>query len=76
MKSGIYRFKTFEEADRAYFERWLEKGKKLEELNTYEDIRLRVKAYRPGIYRFKSIEKKHIDLVKRVIKAEEDGIWR
>ena len=76
MKSGVYRFKTLKEENRFYFEHWLEKGKKLEDLNTYEYIRLKVKAYPPGVYRFKSIEEKYRDMVKRVIKAEEKKRWR
>lgn len=69
MKAGVYRFKSFGEANRAYFEHWLGKGKRLEELDTYEYMRTRVKAYSPGIYRFKSIEEKEKDRVMRVIKA-------
>ena len=71
MKSGVYRFKTFEEANRAYFERWLEKGKKLEDLDTYEYMRVKVKAYPPGVYRFKTPEEKHRDEALRVVKAWE-----
>ena len=71
MKPGVYRFKTIEEQNKFYFEHWLERGKKLEELDTYEYIRVKVKAYLPGIYRFKSIKEKQLDEVKRVIEAWE-----
>jgi len=71
MKSGVYRFKTLEEENRFYLEHWLERGKKLEELDTYEYVRTRVRAYAPGIYRFKTIGEKQHDEVEKVIKAWE-----
>ena len=76
MKAGVYRFKTFEEANRFYIEHWLERGNILEEINTFEYIRLKVKAYLPGMYRYKTIEEKQKDMVRRVIKAEEERRWR
>lgn len=65
----IYKFKNLEEGNKKYLEYWLGKGKKLEELDSYEAMRIRVRAYASGIYKFKTMKEKEKDTVIRVIKA-------
>ncbi len=66
-KDRIIRFKTIEEQSGWELINRLEKGEKVEDFDRFEWIRLRVKAYPSGIYRFKTIKEKNEDEFKRVM---------
>lgn len=72
-KVRIYKCKNFEEANKIYFEHWLRQGKNLEELDNYEYIRTKVRAYPPGIYKFKTIEEKERETVLRVVEMWDEN---
>ncbi len=69
MKAGVYRFKTIEEENKWVTIERIKEGKTVEDIDRYEYIRLQVKAYPPGIYRFKSVKEKQQDEIRRVIEA-------
>jgi len=71
-KGFIYKFKTIVEQNNWELNHRLEGGKNISEIDRFEFIRLRVKTYPAGIYRFKSLKEKQTDEFKRVMKAWEE----
>lgn len=70
-KSSIHRFRTIVEQNNWELKHRLESGKRIDEIDRYEYMRLKVKAYPLGIYRFKTLKEKQEDEFKRVMSAWE-----
>lgn len=65
---NIYKFKTLEEQNEWELIQRL-KAKQIDELDRYEQIRVRVSPYPPGTYKFKTLEEKWQDEFERVMVA-------
>ncbi len=74
-KTSIHRFKTIIEQNEWELIKRLESGQRVDEFDRYEYVRLKVKPYPPGIYRFKTLKEKQDDEFKRVITAWEKQIF-
>ncbi len=70
-KGVIHRFKTIVEQTNWELRHRLEEGWGLDEIDRFEYIRLRVRAYTPGVYRFKTLKEKQADEFNKVMKAWE-----
>lgn len=57
MKTGIYRFKTIEEADEFNWRIRIEEGLPYWEFDRYEYARFHI-LFDPGVYKFKSLKEK------------------
>ncbi|MDI6839852.1 MAG: hypothetical protein QMD71_03185 [bacterium] len=71
MSSSIHRFKTVEEQNRWELSHRITKNR-IDEIDRYEYMRLKVKPYPPGIYRYKNLQEKQEDEFRRVMKAWEE----
>ena len=70
-KGSIHKFRTIEEQNEWELIHRLENGERVEEFDRFEYMRLRVKPYPPGIYRFKILKEKQEDEFKRIMSAWE-----
>lgn len=68
-KSGIYKFKTLKEQNDWELKYYLEKGKNIQEINRYENIRLKVKIFPEGIYKFTTLKEKWEYEFRKVMEA-------
>ncbi|MEW6684956.1 MAG: hypothetical protein AB1393_01960 [Candidatus Edwardsbacteria bacterium] len=70
-KGSVHKFKTITEQNDWELKKRLENGEKLEEIDRFEYIRLKVKPYAKGIYRFKTLREKQTDEFIRIMTAWE-----
>ena len=69
----ILKFKTIEKAFEWQLKKWFSEGKSFEEIDRFEADRLKTKIYKPGIYKFKTVEEKLNDEIERLFKALENA---
>ena len=70
-KNSIHKFNTITEQNDWELKSRLESGNRIDQIDRFEYLRLRLKPYPSGIYRFKTLDEKQKDEFKRVMKAWE-----